>query len=391
MQPGQEIEQFDRACEEKATGEIPETDKAETEVAKSENQTQPNLPTSALSSIVLDKDRNEEAKAQYEPIKHKGSGTFGVVSKAKDKKTKKYVALKKVEYNVHKASSEFLTLKELDHPNCIGVVDSFVSEEDTKNGKKVYLTIVMQYIPDDLCRIISHFHKSGKPIPDTLAMIYSYQLFRVLHYFRIKGLMHRDLKPSNILVDTKNHQIFVCDFGSAEKVNKKRKFVSYICSRYYRAPELLFGNPIYDTAVDMWSVGCIIAELFLREPIFAGNCTKQQIERIIQVQGIPDDSDLKSLGASSLEGFSMVRATTLKKRLQEKASPQCIDLLSKVLVWDPDKRIKPIDAMLHPYFDELRRRKIMINKEQITDLHNFQPEEIAGFESLIKKLTPNWY
>ena len=375
----------------KAPGSHQEVGKKDREADDGQKQPQESLTTPAPSSIVFDKARNEEAMAQYERIKHKGSGTFGVVSKARDMKTKKYVALKKVEYNSHKGSSEFLILKELDHPNCIGVIDSFFSEEELQAGKKLYLNIVMQYIPEDLCGIITHFHKTGKPFPDTLAMIYSYQLFRVLHYFRVKGLMHRDLKPSNILVDTKNHQISVCDFGSAEKVNKKRKFVSYICSRYYRAPELLFGSPHYDTAVDMWSVGCIVAELFLLEPIFAGNSTKQQIERIIQVQGIPDDSDLKSLGGSSLEGLSLLRTTTLKKRLLEKAKPECIDLLSKVLVWDPDKRIKPIDAMLHPYFDELRRRKIMINKGPITDLYNFQPDEIKGYESLIKKLTPNWY
>ncbi len=391
MQSGEEKELQVQSLADKSPDPKPAIEKRENEADNGEKEPQDTLQASAPRSIVFDKEKNEEVKAQYEPIKHKGSGTFGVVSKAKDKKTKKYVALKKVEYNTHKGSSEFLMMKELDHPNCIRVIDSFFSEEDHQRGKKLFMNIVMQYIPEDLSNIISHFHKSGSPIPDTLAMIYSYQLFRVLHYFKVKGLMHRDLKPSNILVDTKNHQIFVCDFGSAEKVNKKRKFVSYICSRYYRAPELLFGNPHYDTAVDMWSVGCIVAELFLREPIFAGNSTKQQIERIIQVQGIPDDADLKSLGASSLEGLSMVRATSLKKRLHEKAKPECIDLLSKVLVWDPDKRIKPIDAMLHPYFDELRRRKIMINKEPITDLHNFQPEEISGYESLIKKLTPNWY
>lgn len=328
----------------------------------------------------------------YSILKHVGQGTFGVVSKAIDNRIKRYVAIKKIPMEMACPSRELSLVSEMKHPNCIYVLNSFYTEEPVKEGlTKQYMNIVLEYIPDNLHKIIQHYYKHRADFPATLGMVYSYQLFRCLHYLQAVKVMHRDLKPQNVLVDTKKQQVFVCDFGSAKKYGGGEPNASYICSRYYRAPELLLGNQLYEAHVDLWSVGCVIAEMFLGFPIFAGENTKDQIKKIAEVIGFPDDYDLRGMGVKRGEHFDGVVPIGIKKKLTGKAPPQAIDLISKVLVYNPEKRIRPIDALLHPYFDPLRESKITINKQDITDLFNFQPEEIAGNERLINKLTPSWY
>jgi len=107
-------------------------------------------------------------------------------------------------------------------------------------------------------------------VPNILVKIYSYQLLRSIAYIHAIGICHRDIKPQNVLVDTNSHILKLCDFGSAKQLIPGEPNVSYICSTYYRAPELIFGNSNYTTSIDVWSVGCVIAELMLGQPIFPG-------------------------------------------------------------------------------------------------------------------------
>lgn len=103
-----------------------------------------------------------------------------------------------------------------------------------------------------------------------LVKLYAYQTFRALAHMHAFSIVHRDIKPQNLLVDSHNHQLKLCDFGSAKKITKGEKNVAYICSRYYRAPELIFGATDYTAAVDVWSAGCVIGELLLGQPLFVG-------------------------------------------------------------------------------------------------------------------------
>lgn len=333
---------------------------------------------------------NKEARF-YSVLKHVGQGSFGVVCKALDNRTKRYVAIKKIPMEMACPSRELSLLSELKHPNCIYVLNSYYTEESKEGNPKRFMNIVLEYIPDNLGKIIHHYYKAKANFPETLGMVYSYQLFRALHYLQVIKVMHRDLKPQNVLVDTKKQQLFVCDFGSAKKYGNGEPNASYICSRFYRAPELLLGNEIYEAHVDLWSVGCVMAEMFLGIPIFIGENTKDQLRKIAEVIGFPDDFDLRGMGVKKAEHFEGVSPIGIKKKLTGKAPPQAIDLISKILIYNPEKRIRPIDAMLHPYFDPLRESKITINKLEIVDLFNFQPEEIHGNERLINKLTPSWY
>lgn len=128
-----------------------------------------------------------------------------------------------------------------------------------------------------------------------LVKLYSYQLLRGLAYIHGEAVMHRDIKPLNLLVDPSCHILKICDFGSAKRVNYEETSVSYITSRYYRAPELIFGNTKYDASIDMWSAGCVIAELILGQPIFRGNNAHSQIIEIIKKLGTPTEAEVSAM------------------------------------------------------------------------------------------------
>ena len=120
-----------------------------------------------------------------------------------------------------------------------------------------------------------------------LVKLYTYQAFKALAYIHALGICHRDIKPQNLLVNPETHVLKVCDFGSAKRLEKNVINVSYICSRYYRAPELIFGATSYLHCIDVWSVGCVAAELLLGQPLFPGDSGVDQLVEIIKVLGTP--------------------------------------------------------------------------------------------------------
>mmetsp|Transcript_3540 Transcript_3540/g.3484 ORF Transcript_3540/g.3484 Transcript_3540/m.3484 type:complete len:154 (+) Transcript_3540:259-720(+) len=152
-------------------------------------------------------------------------------------------------------------MKELYHPNIITLKHAFYTKGDKDD--EIYLNVVMDYIPETVYRVLKHYNKMKQPVPTLLVKLYAYQSFRALAYIHSLGICHRDIKPQNLLIDPTHHILKLCDFGSAKRVIKGEVNVSYICSRYYRAPELIFGATDYTYAIDVWSAGCVIAELLL--------------------------------------------------------------------------------------------------------------------------------
>ena len=128
-----------------------------------------------------------------------------------------------------------------------------------------------------------------------LQKLYSYQLLRGLAYIHNEGVMHRDIKPQNLLVDPTCHILKICDFGSAKKFKEDDASIAYITSRYYRAPELIFGNTKYDQKIDIWSAGCVIAEVVLGEPLFRGENAHAQVIEIIKKLGTPNEEDVTAM------------------------------------------------------------------------------------------------
>jgi len=199
----------------------------------------------------------------------------------------------------------------------------------------VYLNLVLEYIPETVYKVARHYSKNKQTIPVSYIKLYMYQLFRSLAYIHSLGICHRDIKPQNLLLDPSTGVLKLCDFGSAKHLVRGEPNVSYICSRYYRAPELIFGAIDYTTKIgkhskihfdnlwhhfhsvirnrisacidtflfvsDVWSAGCVLAELLLGQPIFPGDSGVDQLVEIIKVLGTPTREQIREMNPNYTE------------------------------------------------------------------------------------------
>ncbi|GAB65183.1 protein kinase, partial [Plasmodium cynomolgi strain B] len=183
--------------------------------------------------------------------------------------------------------------------------------------------------------------------------------------------------------------IKLCDFNTSIKLKENYKYFSYVCSRYYRAPELLFGSNYYSQAIDTWSIGCVMGELILGKPLFLGDCASDQLVEIIKILGTPNDEDFLSFksGHKNVK-LPQVKPITLKKLIKNQSSQESIDLLGKLLQFNPQKRIKLCNALLHTYFDDIRNLNAFKDDHNggstsplpyITNCFNFTKEELLHF------------
>ena len=228
-----------------------------------------------------------------------GSGSFGVVYQATVSETSEVVAIKKVFQDKRYKNRELSIMKELDHPNIVKLRHYFYTPGETSDD--VYLNCVMDFIPDTLSRIIRQYYKSKSTMPKLVVKLYSFQLIKSLNYIHLLGICHRDIKPQNVLVDPGNFILKLCDFGSAKKLIKGEPNIAYICSRYYRAPELIFGATDYNPQVDVWSTGCVIAEMILGAPVFPGDSASDQLVEIIKMLGTPTKDQILAMNNEATE------------------------------------------------------------------------------------------
>jgi mitogen-activated protein kinase 15 len=185
-----------------------------------------------------------------------------------------------------------------------------------------------------------------------------YQLLKALKFLHSAGIVHRDLKPSNILINSDSF-IKVCDFGLARcttsALGKDVIMTDYVATRWYRAPEILLGSTRYGVQADMWSMGCIFGELLGGKPMFPGTSTLSQISKVLEVTGKPSKEDIESINSelapTMLENM-VVKKTNSLKNLYPKATPEELDLLKKLLQFNPNKRINVYEALEHDYVKE---------------------------------------
>lgn len=318
-----------------------------------------------------------------------GNGSFGVVVRAQVKETNETVAIKKVLQDKRYKNRELQIMQMLQHTNVVLLKNSFYT-----NGEKpddVYLNLVLEFIPDTVYRVSRHYAKQKQPVPMLYVKLYSYQLLRSLAYIHGLGICHRDIKPQNLLLDPQQGVLKLCDFGSAKILVKGEPNVSYICSRYYRAPELIFGATDYTTAIDSWSAGCVVAELLMGQPLFPGESGVDQLVEIIKILGTPTREQIQAMNRQCTEyKFPQIKGHPWTKVFRSHVTPDAMDLLEKLLTYSPTSRVRPMDALAHPYFDELRRPGCVLpNGKPLPSLFNFTEAEVQdGGPALMQQLIP---
>ena len=287
-----------------------------------------------------------------------GEGTYGVVYRAKDQKGQEIYALKKIRLQAEEegipstAIREISLLKELNHKNIVKLYDVL------HTPKK--LTLVFEYVEQDLKKVIDASNGNGLEIK--LVKSYLYQLLKGIEYIHKHKVLHRDLKPQNLLV-SKDNIIKIADFGLARGFGLPIKnFRNDVVSLWYRAPDILLGNENYSTSVDLWSVGCILAEMVNGGIFFQGYSEKEQIQKIFKMLGTPNIKELpiyeKFPGWKEEEWEKYPRKNF--KELVPRLSDDGIDLLCKLLEYDPEKRISAADALEHPFFKDIDQKTLSL-------------------------------
>jgi len=319
-----------------------------------------------------------------------GNGSFGVVFQATLVETGENVAVKKVLQDKRFKNRELEIMKQLRHTNVVELKKCFYSKGDKPD--EVYLNLVLEFVPETIYQVIKHYSRSKRQVPTLYVKLYMYQVARSLAYIHQLGICHRDIKPQNLLCDPNTHVVKLCDFGSAKMLVKGETNIAYICSRYYRAPELIFGATGYSTAIDTWSHGCVFAELLLGQPLFPGESNVDQLVEIIKVVGTPTKEEIQSMNQNYTEfKFPQIKAHPWSKVFRSKATPEAAELISKLLVYTPDQRITPLQSCGHAFFDELRDPNTKLpNGRALPTLFDFSAEEMRmGGEPLMRKLIPS--
>ncbi|KAJ4777192.1 Mitogen-activated protein kinase [Rhynchospora pubera] len=326
-----------------------------------------------------------EVSSKYvPPIRPVGRGANGIVCAAMNAQTREEVAIKKIgnafdnRVDAKRTLREIKLLRHMDHENVIAIKD-IIRPPKRENFNDVY--IVYELMDTDLHHII----RSNQPLTDDHCQYFLYQFLRGLKYVHSANVLHRDLKPSNLLVNA-NCDLKIGDFGLARTTSETDFMTEYVVTRWYRAPELLLNCSEYTAAIDIWSVGCILGEIVTREPLFPGKDYVHQLRHITELIGSPDDSSLGFLRSDNARRY--VRQLPQYPKQQFRArfpsmSTGAMDLLEKMLVFDPSKRITVDEALCHPYLASLHD----INDEPVCPApFSFDFEQPSFTEEDIKEL-----
>eukprot|EP00457_Paulinella_chromatophora_P005353 gb/GEZN01005370.1/.p1 GENE.gb/GEZN01005370.1/~~gb/GEZN01005370.1/.p1 ORF type:complete len:334 (+),score=36.01 gb/GEZN01005370.1/:143-1144(+) len=288
---------------------------------------------------------------RYYKLEKIGEGTYGVVYKARDQMNGDIIALKKIRLEAEDegvpstAIREISLLKELAHPNIVSLHN--VVHQDNK------LYLVFEFLDRDLKK---YMELCGKNLHKMLVKSYLQQLVRGISHCHAHRVLHRDLKPQNLLIDKKGN-LKLADFGLARAFGVPvRTYTHEVVTLWYRAPEILLGGKQYSTPVDIWSIGCIFAEMVNRLPLFPGDSEIDQLYRIFRLLGTPTEATWPGVSQykDHKSTFPQWTSTPLGETVRGLDSLG-LDLLSKMLIYEPTKRISAREALKHPYFDDLNK------------------------------------
>ncbi|XP_062872194.1 STKc_p38 domain-containing protein [Trichomycterus rosablanca] len=292
-----------------------------------------------------------EIPDRYTTLIPVGSGAYGTVCSAIDQKTKEKVAIKKLyrpfQSLIHakRAYRELRLLRHIQHDNVICLLDVFTPDTSLDKFQTFYL--VMPFVAQDL----SHIMKK-RMLTERIIIYLFYQILRGLKYIHSAGIIHRDLKPSNLAVD-QNCELKILDFGLAR--HAEMEMTGYVVTRWYRAPEIIFNWMHYTQRVDIWSAGCILAEMITGQVLFPGNDSMDQLTMILNLTGTPHSSLVQKMQSKDARSYVQSLPFQKQKDFREvfpSMDLTAVDLLEKTLMLDPEVRLTAKDGLSHPYLSE---------------------------------------
>ncbi|XP_029052835.1 cyclin-dependent kinase 4 isoform X2 [Osmia bicornis bicornis] len=307
----------------------------------------------------------EGEDALYQELSLIGNGAYGTVYKAKDLNTGQVVALKKVRVPLTEDGlptstlREIATLKQLErfeHPHIVRLLDvcqgnylhlPSADGRSERLDRGLTLWLVFEHVERDLASYMASCTRSG--ILPHLVKQMSKEILRGVEFLHSHRIIHRDLKPQNLLV-SREGRIKIADFGLAKTYDFEMRLTSVVVTQWYRAPEVLLGCS-YATPVDIWSVGCILAELSRLKPLFPGTSEGDQLDRIFQVIGTPSQEEWPENVSLSWTAFPNRQPKPLAAIISD-LNEHGLDLIKNLLMFNPHSRLTATQALRHQYFAE---------------------------------------
>ncbi|KAF2747627.1 Pkinase-domain-containing protein [Sporormia fimetaria CBS 119925] len=297
---------------------------------------------------------NRRTPSSFQQLEKLGEGTYATVFKGRNRQTGELVALKEIHLDSEEgtpstAIREISLMKELKHENIVLLHDVIHTENK--------LMLVFEYMDRDLKRYMDSKGDRGALDPATIKS-FMYQLLRGIAFCHENRVLHRDLKPQNLLINTSG-QLKLADFGLARAFGiPVNTFSNEVVTLWYRAPDVLLGSRTYNTSIDIWSAGCIMAEMYTGRPLFPGTTNEDQLQKIFRLMGTPSEESWR--GISQLPEYKPnfpVYATTDLGEILRDVDANGLDLLRSMLRLRPDQRISAQQALEHPWFHDLPLRQ----------------------------------